>query len=248
MSVDRYSEPDIHCRGCLASAAPTRWPWPCSSCLHERPMHPYEVAQTLRHRAKHESIKLNYGSLYSVVDVARDARADRGDRRRCGRGGARSAPIYAITDDGRVEMTDWLSTSMLAMPANDYPQFEAAPVDGAPPCRPTDALGCLRERARNLVDRARAPATAPSPRPTRARACLGCFTLEAELPRGHARGRARPSWSASSRTSRAARLDGLRPLVEPGTGPTARSTPTPCGHRGAVRRAPPARRSDRRER
>ena len=31
-------------------------------------MHPYEVAQTLRTRAKHESIRLNYGSLYSVVE------------------------------------------------------------------------------------------------------------------------------------------------------------------------------------
>ena len=38
------------------------------SCLHERPMHPYEVAQTLRQRGKHQSIRLNYGSLYSVVD------------------------------------------------------------------------------------------------------------------------------------------------------------------------------------
>ena len=32
-------------------------------------MHPYEVAQTLRSRAKHESIRLNYGSLYSVVEL-----------------------------------------------------------------------------------------------------------------------------------------------------------------------------------
>jgi len=38
------------------------------ACLHERPMHPYEVAQTLRSRAKHESIRLNFGSLYSVVE------------------------------------------------------------------------------------------------------------------------------------------------------------------------------------
>ena len=36
--------------------------------LYERPMHPYEMSQTLRSRAKHESIKLNYGSLYSVVE------------------------------------------------------------------------------------------------------------------------------------------------------------------------------------
>ncbi len=39
------------------------------ACLFERPMHPYEVAQTLRHRAKHESVRLNYGSLYDVVDA-----------------------------------------------------------------------------------------------------------------------------------------------------------------------------------
>ena len=39
------------------------------ACLYERPMHPYEVAQTLRSRAKHESIRLNYGSLYSVVEA-----------------------------------------------------------------------------------------------------------------------------------------------------------------------------------
>ncbi len=38
-------------------------------CLYERPMHPYEVAQTLRQRAKQESVRLNYGSLYAVVDV-----------------------------------------------------------------------------------------------------------------------------------------------------------------------------------
>ena len=36
-------------------------------CLYERPMHPYEVATTLRQRHKDESVRLNYGSLYSVV-------------------------------------------------------------------------------------------------------------------------------------------------------------------------------------
>src|SRR6478736_354452 len=37
-------------------------------CLAERPMHPYEISTTLRTRGKEKSIKLNYGSLYSVVD------------------------------------------------------------------------------------------------------------------------------------------------------------------------------------
>ena len=37
-------------------------------CLAERPMHPYEIATTLRQRQKHESVRLNYGSLYGVVE------------------------------------------------------------------------------------------------------------------------------------------------------------------------------------
>ena len=34
----------------------------------ERPMHPYEISTTLRTRGKESSIKLNFGSLYSVVE------------------------------------------------------------------------------------------------------------------------------------------------------------------------------------
>ena len=38
------------------------------TCLYEQPMHPYEISQTLEQRAKEQSIKLNFGSLYSVVE------------------------------------------------------------------------------------------------------------------------------------------------------------------------------------
>jgi DNA-binding PadR family transcriptional regulator len=38
------------------------------ACLSERPMHPYEISTTLRTRGKEQSIKLNYGSLYAVVE------------------------------------------------------------------------------------------------------------------------------------------------------------------------------------
>src|SRR5439155_14779714 len=37
--------------------------------LYERPMHPYEMAFLMRSRGKHHTIKLNYGSLYTVVDA-----------------------------------------------------------------------------------------------------------------------------------------------------------------------------------
>ena len=36
--------------------------------LTERPMHPYEMAATMRSQGKERSIKLNYGSLYTVVN------------------------------------------------------------------------------------------------------------------------------------------------------------------------------------
>ena len=36
--------------------------------LFERPMHPYEMAAIMKQRAKHESIKLRYGSLYTVIE------------------------------------------------------------------------------------------------------------------------------------------------------------------------------------
>ena len=39
------------------------------ACLIERPMHPYEMASTMRERHKDESIKLNYGSLYTVTEA-----------------------------------------------------------------------------------------------------------------------------------------------------------------------------------
>ena len=37
-------------------------------------MHPYEISTTLRTRGKEQSIKLNYGSLYSVVEALQKER------------------------------------------------------------------------------------------------------------------------------------------------------------------------------
>ena len=42
-----------------------RWRLRCWRSLFERPMHPYEMAATLKQRHKEESIKLRYGSLYT---------------------------------------------------------------------------------------------------------------------------------------------------------------------------------------
>src|SRR5438477_387619 len=37
--------------------------------LDERPMHPYELAATMRERHQDEFIRLNFGSLYHTVDM-----------------------------------------------------------------------------------------------------------------------------------------------------------------------------------
>lgn len=117
------------------------------SCLHEKPMHPYEVAQTLRVREKHESIKLNYGSLYSVIgSLEKRGLVAAVETVREGRRPERT--IYEITPDGERELVDWLSL-LVAQPAKEYLRFEAAlSLLGALP--PEDAVALLQERVARL--------------------------------------------------------------------------------------------------
>ena len=92
--------------------------------LYERPMHPYEVATTLRQRNKHESVRLNYGSLYAVVaSLERRGLIAPQETARAGRLPERT--VYDLTEAGRIETHDWL-TDLIATPVKDYPAFEAA--------------------------------------------------------------------------------------------------------------------------
>jgi DNA-binding PadR family transcriptional regulator len=92
--------------------------------LDERPMHPYEMSTTLRERRKEESIRLNYGSLYSVVEsMKRNGLIEALGTSREGRRPERT--VYAITATGRVELHDWLG-ELLSTPRKEFTQFEAA--------------------------------------------------------------------------------------------------------------------------
>jgi len=116
--------------------------------LLEKPMHPYEVAQTLRARAKHESIRLNYGSLYGVVESLEKRQLIQArETVRAGRRPERTT--YEITDAGMREMSDWLS-ELVATPTKEYLQFEAA-LSLLPALPPEEALTGLRQRAESLV-------------------------------------------------------------------------------------------------
>ena len=117
------------------------------ACLHERPMHPYEMASTMRERGKEHSIKLNYGSLYTVVDnLAKHGLIEAVEARREGRRPERT--VYQLTDSGRVKLDAWMS-DLLARPVKEYPQFEAA-LSLLPVLHPDHVLALLRERIRAL--------------------------------------------------------------------------------------------------
>src|SRR4051812_29932617 len=106
-------------------------------------MHPYEISQTLKSRAKEDSIRLNYGSLYSVVaSLAKRGLIEASETSRDGRRPERT--VYTITPAGRSEMTDWL-TDLVATPSKEYLQFEAALtlIGGL---APDDALAALKLR------------------------------------------------------------------------------------------------------
>jgi len=116
-------------------------------CLAEQPRHPYEVATTLRQRHKHESVRLNYGSLYGVVEsLDRRGLIEAQETRREGRLPERT--VYRLTDAGRIEVHDWL-TDLISTPERDYPAFQAA-LSFLPALPPDDVVRLLQERAQHL--------------------------------------------------------------------------------------------------
>lgn len=111
-------------------------------------MHPYEVAQTLRSRAKQDSVRLNYGSLYAVVEsLEKKGFIKATGTLREGRRPQRT--VYAITDQGSVEMTDWL-TELIGTPTKEYPAFMAG-LSFIAALSPDEAKAALQRRADALT-------------------------------------------------------------------------------------------------
>lgn len=154
-------------------------------CLLERSMHPYEMATMMRQRGKHESIKLNYGSLYTVVqNLEKRGLIEPQETERQGRRPERT--IYRLTPAGHVELVDWLS-ELLSTPTKEFSQFEAGlSIMAALP--PEDVLELLKERAIRLelaVAQARSVAALMDaqsfPRLFRIESEFSMVRLEAEL-------------------------------------------------------------------
>jgi DNA-binding PadR family transcriptional regulator len=91
--------------------------------LDERPMHPYELAATMRERHHDEFIRLNFGSLYHTVDtLEKNSWIEPVEREKEGRRPERT--IYRLTDSGR-EVLVRVVSEILALPNREYPSFAA---------------------------------------------------------------------------------------------------------------------------
>jgi DNA-binding PadR family transcriptional regulator len=130
------------------------------ACLAQRPMHPYEMASTMREQRKDTAVKLSLGSLYSVVGSLQR----RGYIEQAGpptrQGNRPERRTFAITAAGTATLTEWV-TDLVREPAAEYPRF-AAGLDYLTALPQVDAVAALRSRAEALtaeVERRRAETT-----------------------------------------------------------------------------------------
>ncbi|MFI6560793.1 PadR family transcriptional regulator [Streptomyces sp. NPDC050534] len=115
--------------------------------LLEQPMHPYEMATTLRERNKDTSFKVKTGSLYDVVEsLDRAGWIEEHSTERSGRRPERK--VYAHTELGRTEFMSWLD-ELVRTPVKEYPSFLAA-VSYLGALGPERAVQALAERIARL--------------------------------------------------------------------------------------------------
>src|ERR1700739_413353 len=118
--------------------------------LYERPMHPYEMASTLRERRKEDSIKLNYGSLYTVIEQLLREKCI-AVREIVKEGRRPEKTVYELTAAGEAELTDWMR-ELVSSPVKEYPQFEAAL--SLLPALPPEEVSALLEIRLGLLEKA----------------------------------------------------------------------------------------------
>jgi len=115
--------------------------------LYERPMHPYEMVTLMRERGKHETVRLKYSSLYSVV-AALEREGLIVPRQTVREGRRPERTVYGITGAGREEFLTWLR-ELLREPVKEYTQF-AAGLSFLPGLPPEEVVALLQERVRRL--------------------------------------------------------------------------------------------------
>lgn len=101
----------------------------------------------MRERGKDQSIKLNYGALYTVVEaLQKHGLIAAQETERAGRRPERT--VYRLTDAGRMELIDWIS-ELISTPVKEYTRFEAG-LSLIPVLPPEDAASLLLQRCTRL--------------------------------------------------------------------------------------------------
>ncbi|MET1075835.1 MAG: PadR family transcriptional regulator [Umezawaea sp.] len=113
------------------------------------PLHPYEIGRRLTQHDKGRNIKYNRGSLYMVVEqlVKAGFITEDGTVRDTQRP---ERTIYALTDDGKAELYDWLR-DLVARPEHEFPKFGVA-LSLLVVLRPTEAVDLLGLRHTALTE------------------------------------------------------------------------------------------------
>ena len=115
--------------------------------LAQKPMYPYEMAQTLRARGKEQNFKINWGSLYTVVqNLEKYGFIEAAATDREGRQPERTT--YQITGPGLTELRDWLS-ELLSVPEDERGGFVTA-LSEAGILPPHEVIGLLTSRLATL--------------------------------------------------------------------------------------------------
>ena len=117
------------------------------SLLAQKPMYPYEMAQMLRVRGKEQNFKINWGSLYTVVqNLEKHGFIEAASTEREGRQPERTT--YQITGVGMAELRDWLG-ELLSVPEDERGGFVAA-LSEAGILPPAEVIGLLTTRLATL--------------------------------------------------------------------------------------------------
>lgn len=117
------------------------------STLVQQPMHPYEIATTLRAWGKDEDMAIKWGSFYTVVrNMERHGLIAAVESVRTGRRPERT--VYRITDAGRAELVDW-ARELVGEPITEQSSFRAG-LSVLAALHPDDATALLRRRLERL--------------------------------------------------------------------------------------------------
>ncbi|MEU8220036.1 PadR family transcriptional regulator [Micromonospora taraxaci] len=117
------------------------------SALVQRPMHPYEMATTLRAWGKEQDMEIKWGSFYTVIrNLDKHQLIEAVESLREGRRPERT--VYRITDAGQAELVDW-ARELVSTPMPEHPRFRAG-LSVLAALHPDEATDLLRQRLDRL--------------------------------------------------------------------------------------------------